>query len=89
MSENGKSVRKERSDIRIANIVPNEFKALWDAHEDEEDFKINVPDPYPTIDWSKVNKRFISNIPEPTRLASVGWCTSRAGAAPSSFRLSS
>ena len=60
-------LRKERSDIRIANIVPNEFKALWDAHEDEEDFKINVQDPYPTIDWSKVNKRFISNIPEPTR----------------------
>ena len=60
-------LREERSNIRIANIVPDEFKSLWDAHEDEEDVKIIVPDPYPTIDWTKVNKRFISNIPEPTR----------------------
>ena len=60
-------LRKERSDVRVANIVPIEFKSLWDAHKDEEDVKIIVPDPYPTIDWTKVNKRFISNIPEPTR----------------------
>ena len=45
--------------------MPDEFRLLWDTLE-EEDVKIIVPDPYPIIDWSKVNKRFIANIPEPT-----------------------
>ena len=38
--------------------------------DEEEDDNNNtpVPDPYPTLDWSKVNKRFIQNVPMPTLL---------------------
>ena len=61
-------LRKERCEERISDLIPDEFRSLWDTHEDEEEVvKIIVPDPYPKIDWSQVNKRFISNIPEPTR----------------------
>ena len=48
---------------------------LWDTVAKEEEVKIIVPEPYPTIDWSKVNKRFISNIPEPT-LVPIHSCSS-------------
>ena len=30
-----------------------------------EDDNKPVPDPYPVLDWSKVNSRFLSNIPKP------------------------
>ena len=59
-------LKKERSEERIRSIVPDELRMLWDTLDEEEDVKIIVPDPYPIIDWSKVNKRFIANIPEPT-----------------------
>ena len=59
-------LKKERSEERIRSIVPDELRTLWDTLDEEEDVKIIVPDPYPIIDWSKVNKRFIANIPEPT-----------------------
>ena len=45
--------------------MPDELRMLWDTLDEEEEVKIIIPDPYPTIDWSKVNKRFVSNIPEP------------------------
>ena len=64
-SKRSEILKKERNDIKIADIVPEEFRKLWDTHDEEEEVKIIVPDPYPTIDWSKVNKRFVSNIPEP------------------------
>ena len=61
-------LRKERVEEKIANIVPEELRTLWDTLEDEDDNNTPVPDPYPTLDWSKVNKRFIQNIPTPTLL---------------------
>ena len=66
-SKRSEILKKERSDIKIADIVPEEFRKLWDTHDEEEEVKIITPDPYPTIDWSKVNKRFIDNIPKPSR----------------------
>ena len=60
-------LKKERSEERISNVVPDELRTLWDTLDEEEEVKIIVPDPYPTIDWTKVNKRFISNVPEPSR----------------------
>ena len=64
-------MRKERAEIRIANIVPSDFRTLWDSAEIEdekvEDVNKPVPDPYPVLDWSKVNSRFLSNIPKPGR----------------------
>ena len=65
---------KARSDKRgkrkrakeAARVVPDEFKTLWKAVREEEDVII-TPSPYPTVDWSKVNSRFIQNIPKPTR----------------------
>ena len=62
-------LRKERAEIKIANIIPCEFRTLWDSAEPEdeevEDDSKSVPDPYPVLDWSKVNSRFLSNIPKP------------------------
>ena len=43
------------------------FRSLWESVIAEEVI-VTVPEPYPTLDWSKVNKRFISNIPPPTLL---------------------
>ena len=63
----GEKLGKERDAKRVANIVPNVFRSLWESVNSEE-VLVTVPDPYPTLDWSKVNKRFIQNIPPPTLL---------------------
>ena len=68
-------LKKERSEQRIRSIVPDELRMLWNTVAKEEEVKIIVPEPYPIIDWSKVNKRFISNIPEPT-LVPIHSCSS-------------
>ena len=64
-------LRKERAEIRIADIVPSDFRTLWDSAETEdekvEDVNKPVLDPYPVLDWSKVNSRFLNNIPKPGR----------------------
>ena len=64
-------LRKERAEIRIADIVPSDFRMLWDSAETEdekvEDVNKPVLDPYPVLDWSKVNSRFLNNIPKPGR----------------------
>ena len=64
-------LRMERSEIRIANVVPGEFRSIWDSaeieNEVEEVNKVPVPDQYPTLDWTKVNSRFINNIPKPVK----------------------
>ena len=68
-SRRSEILRKERIEERIANIIPCEFRTLWDSAETEdeevEDANKPVPDPYPVLDWSKVNSRFLSNIPKP------------------------
>ena len=73
----GEKMRKERDARRVANIIPEELRSMWESAEslwaEAEEVKVTtVPDPYPTLDWSKVNKRFISNIPSPTRIPKHG-----------------
>ena len=58
---------KQRAAKKVANVVPDVFRSLWES-ANEEEVKVTVPDPYPTLDWAKVNKRFIQNIPMPTLL---------------------
>ena len=58
---------KQRAAKKVANVVPDVFRSLWES-ANEEEVKVTVPDPYPTLDWTKVNKRFIQNIPMPTLL---------------------
>ena len=63
-------LRKERSDTRVASIVPEEFRSLWDSADTEDEVEnVNntVSDPYPVLDWTKVNSRFLSNIPKPVK----------------------
>ena len=75
-SKRSEILKKERNEERIANIIPGEFRSLWDSAENEDDAK-NVnkslpPDPYPTLDWSKVNSRFLNNIPKPSHFPKHG-----------------
>ena len=69
-------MRKERSEERIANIVHGEFRTLWDSAENENNVKdvdkALPPDPYPILDWSKVNSRFLNNIPKPNQFPRHG-----------------
>ena len=66
----GEVMRKERITRKIANIVPDTLRSLWESAEmlrvDSEEVKVSVKEPYPSLDWSKVNSRFINNIPKPT-----------------------
>ena len=63
----GEKLMKQRAAKKVANVVPDIFRSLWESMKEEE-IKVTVPDPYPTLDWTKVNKRFIQNIPMPTLL---------------------
>ena len=68
-------LRQERAEVRITNVVPDEFRTIWDSAktEDEvEEVNKHVPDPYPTLDWSKVNSRFLNNIPQPVKFPIQG-----------------
>ena len=68
-------LRKERSDTRVASIVPEEFRSLWDSADTEDEVEnVNntVSDPYPVLDWTKVNSRFLSNIPKPVKFPIQG-----------------
>ena len=75
-SKRSEILREERTEERIANIIPGEFRSLWDSAENEDDAKgVNIclpPDPYPTLDWSKVNSRFLNNVPKPSHFPKHG-----------------
>ena len=75
-SRKAEILREERSEERIANIVHGEFRALWDSAKIEDDVEeVNrslPPDPYPILDWSKVNSRFLNNIPKPNQFPRHG-----------------
>ena len=74
--ELGEKLKKGRDAKKVANIIPDEFRSLLESAEslwvDSEEVKVFVPDPYPTLDWSKINKRFISNIPSPSTFPKHG-----------------
>ena len=74
--EMGEKLKKGRDAKKVANIIPDTLRSMWESAEslwvESEEVKVVVPDPYPTIDWSKVNKRFISNIPSPSMIAKHG-----------------
>ena len=72
----GEKMKKERDERKVANIIPEVLRSMWESAEslwvESEEVRVTVPDPYPTLDWSKVNKRFISNIPSPTMIPKHG-----------------
>ena len=72
----GEKMKKERDERKVANIVPEVLRSMWETAEslwiESEEVRVTIPDPYPTLDWSKVNKRFISNIPSPTMIPKHG-----------------
>ena len=74
--EMGEKMKKGRDAKKVANIIPEALRSMWESAEslwvESEEVKVVVPDPYPTIDWSKVNKRSISNIPSPSMIAKHG-----------------
>ena len=61
------SIMKKKSSMKIT---------LWDWTEIEDEVKEVIkslpPDPYPTLDWSKVNSRFLNNIPKPNQFPKHG-----------------
>ena len=58
--------RGQRRKAREASkIVPKEFRTLWNEMS-VEPVLIETPSPYPKVDWSCVNLRFITNIPSPS-----------------------
>ena len=72
----GEKMKKERDERKVANIVPEMLRSVWESAEslwvESEVVRETIPDPYPTLDWSKVNKRFISNIPSPSKIPKHG-----------------
>ena len=74
--EMGEKMKKERDERKVANIVPEMLRSVWESAEslwvESEEVRVTIPDPYPTLDWSQVNKRFISNIPSPTMIPKHG-----------------
>ena len=79
----GKSERRRRKKVRKrlkAAVSPHLFP-MWQNADDlmvprESVTKpmpnVEVESPYPIIDMSKVNKRFLSNLPEPERFPVLG-----------------
>ena len=79
----GKSERRRRKKVRKrlkAAVSPHLFP-MWQNADDlmlpRESVtkpvpKVEVVSPYPIIDMSKVNKRFLSNLPEPERFPVLG-----------------
>ena len=69
-------MRKERITRKIANIVPDTLRSLWESAEslmvESEEVKVSVQEPYPSLDWTKVNSRFINNIPKPVQYPTYG-----------------
>jgi len=57
---------------QAAKVVPNEFRTLWRSLFEKEDVSIETPAPYPKVDWSSVNSRFIKNIPLPSSFPILG-----------------
>ena len=72
----GEKMKKERDERKVANVVPDVLRSMWESAEslwvESEVVRETIPDPYPTLDWSKVNKRFISNIPSPSKIPKHG-----------------
>ena len=72
----GEKIKKERDERKVANVVPDVLRSMWESAEslwvESEVVRETIPDPYPTLDWSKVNKRFISNIPSPSKIPKHG-----------------
>jgi len=62
---------KRRRAKEAAKVVPDEFRTLWRAMS-EENTIIETPAPYPKVDWSCVNSRFIKNIPIPSSFPILG-----------------
>ena len=77
----GKSERRKRKKAKKklkAAVSPHLFP-MWQNADDlvspKENFAkpiVEVASPYPIIDMSKVNKRFLSNLPEPERFPVLG-----------------
>ena len=77
----GKSERRRRKKVRKrlkAAVVPHLFP-MWQyagdlvaTRENVAKSIVEVVSPYPIIDMSKVNKRFLSNLPEPERFPVLG-----------------
>ena len=59
--------RNKRRAKQVAKVVPDEFRTLWRSLTEADNVIIETPAPYPKVDWSCVNSRFIKNIPSPSR----------------------
>ena len=70
--QRAETLRAERKAKRVSEVVPDVFQTLWDTVREEEEVPVDVPDPYPVLDWSKVNERFIKNIPRPDKFPKHG-----------------
>ena len=57
-------------DARLSNFVPDCFRTLWDngnVLEPDEKPVTRVELPRVSVDWTRVNRRFLSNIPTPIK----------------------
>ena len=70
-----KAISKKRGQRRKAReaskIVPKEFVTLW-REMSVEPVISETPSPYPEVDRSCLNSRFITNIPSPSKIPKHG-----------------
>jgi len=54
------------------SIVPKQFAAIWQLLLKPPPPLIHVPDPRPSVNWSRLNKNFLKNLPTPHFFAIQG-----------------
>ena len=70
--------RKRKAARRARRIVPAELTTLWSSIQQKDDDVLQTPalppNPYPKVDWSKVNERMLANLPK-TKSFPVSSCS--------------
>ena len=65
-----KKLRQKRRKLAEKKAIHPDLMSVWTnaatLYKDPDTRRVYVPRPYPKVDWSKVNKRLISHIPDPT-----------------------
>jgi len=63
------AVPRERRNLtktkKRPSIVPKQFAAIWQLLLKPPPPLVHVPDPRPSVNWSRLNKNFLKNLPTP------------------------
>ena len=65
-----KKLRQKRRKLAEKKAIHPDLMSVWTnattLYKDPDTRRVYVPSPFPKVDWSKVNRRLISHIPDPT-----------------------